>query len=75
MSTTTKERIEVHKHLNSLGFSYEQARTLRRISMTLQRWFELECGTEGHNNSTHSIERDDNGDGKPFYRVQYQSAN
>lgn len=74
MNTTPKERFEVCQCLGSLGLSYEQVAQLRRIAMTLQRWYELECGVEGAGNSTHSIERDDNGDGKPFYRVQYQSA-
>lgn len=32
--------------LQSLGFTVEEAESLRRISMTLQRWHELECGTE-----------------------------
>lgn len=73
MSTTPKERSQIIHRLGSLGFSYEQANQLRRISITLQRWFELECGTSGHNDSTHSIERDEVTE-KPFYRVQYQSA-
>jgi len=30
--------------LQSAGFSYEDACALRRISMTLHRWHELECG-------------------------------
>ena len=33
--------------LRSLGFSNEEADKLRRISMTLRRWHELECGTDG----------------------------
>jgi hypothetical protein len=33
--------------LRSLGFSNEEADKLRRISMTLQRWHELECGIDG----------------------------
>lgn len=32
--------------LQSLGFTSDEAEKLRRISMTLRRWFELECGTE-----------------------------
>lgn len=74
MSTTLKERTDIHIRLGWLGFTYQQSSQLRRIAMTLRRWYELECGVDGHNNSTYSIERDDNGDGKPFYRVQYQSA-
>lgn len=32
--------------LVSLGISIEDAEALRRISMTLHRWHELECGTD-----------------------------
>ena len=48
--------------LQSLGFTQDEAESLRRISMTLQRWHELECGTDRG-----CIERDGkNSDGKPF---------
>jgi len=47
--------------LRAAGFSYEDAHALRRIAMQLQRWFELECGTEGG-----AIERDE-ATGKPFW--------
>ena len=30
--------------LEELGFTQDEARKLRRISMTLRRWYELECG-------------------------------
>lgn len=40
--------------LMQLGFSMADAASLRRISMTLRRWHELECGNE-HG----SIERDE----------------
>ena len=33
--------------LMSLGFSQDDAAKLRRISMTLRRWHELECGIDG----------------------------
>lgn len=33
-------------NLLSLGFTSEEADQLRRISMTLRRWHELECGTD-----------------------------
>jgi hypothetical protein len=42
--TTTKERYEVLRRLEQIGISYDDANKLRRISMTLHRWFELECG-------------------------------
>ena len=41
-------------HLTALGISYRDAINLRRISMTLHRWHEMECGVEGG-----CIERDE----------------
>lgn len=74
MKTSVKERAEVIERLARLGFDYSTANQLRRIAMTLRNWFELECGT-GDNRVTRSIERDDNGEGKPLLRVQYQTIN
>lgn len=75
MKTTPKQRAEIVARLVQLGIAYHHAENLRRISMTLQRWFELECGVEGGMpNSTLSVEReggDGDGDGKPFCRIQY----
>ena len=51
--------------LLELGFTRAEAEQLRRISMTLQRWFERECG-DGNSYGSWAIERDDNGDGPPF---------
>lgn len=34
------------KQLASAGVSTEDATALRRISMTLRRWYEMECGTD-----------------------------
>lgn len=73
MQTTSKERAEVIARLIRLGIQYQDAETLRRIAMTLRNWFELECGT-GDGRVTRSIERDENGDGKPFMRVQYMGG-
>lgn len=51
-----------NKALASLGITPEDTEALRRISNTLRRWFELECGTDAG-----FIERNgENGDGKPF---------
>ena len=50
--------------LRSLGFTTDEARQLRRISMTLRRWYELECGVEGG-----GIERDEK-TGKPHWSFQ-----
>ena len=53
--------------LQTLGFTSEEAYSLRRIAMALQRWAELECGTDnGH--ASYSIERDET-TGKPFMCV------
>lgn len=55
--------------LQSLGFTLEEAEKLRRISMTLRRWHELECGTDAG-----CIEREgENGAGKPF--MTYERGN
>jgi hypothetical protein len=43
--------------LVALGFTVAEARQLRRISMTLQRWFELECGNS-NDYCSYAIERD-----------------
>jgi hypothetical protein len=48
-------------NLRSLGFTREEAAQLRRISMTLRRWHEMECGTDGG-----CIERDED-TGKTFW--------
>lgn len=74
MRSTSKERAEVIARLTRLGIEYQDAEALRRIAVTLRNWFELECGT-GDERVTRSIERDDNGDGKPFLRVQFMAGN
>jgi hypothetical protein len=69
---TKREALRQTKQENALldlGFTRDEAEALRRISMTLQRWFELECGT-GEGQVSRSIERD----GKPFLRIQYPTA-
>lgn len=49
--------------LQSLGFTTDEADKLRRISMTLRRWHELECGVNGG-----CIEREnDDGTGRAFW--------
>lgn len=60
---------KVHEMLNrieSLGVSTDDAFALRRISMVLSRWSELECGTDNG-----GIERDED-TGKP-YMVWYSN--
>ncbi len=52
----TKHRYDTIATLCSLGISYEDAASLRRISMTLHRWHELECG-DGNNYGSWCITR------------------
>ncbi len=65
-------RTALENALCALGFTSDEANTLRRISNTLQRWYELECGSDSG-----AIERDD-ATGKPYwinYHSRYLSAN
>ena len=59
-----KEQYELIARLEKMGFTYDEANALRRIEMTLRRWFELECGN-GNDYSSWAIERDEETD-KPF---------
>lgn len=64
---TKREAIRQHEQslmLQSLGFTADEANTLRRISMTLRRWYELECG-DGNADWSYAIERDPETD-KPY---------
>lgn len=57
MAITRKEAIRLNHQadiLVSLGFSYAEAESLRRISVRLHGWFEKECGTDNG-----CIERDE----------------
>lgn len=58
--------------LRALGFTVEEAETLRRISLTLHRWSELECGTDhaclvrgAWNRDTQTFDYDEAG--APYY--------
>jgi hypothetical protein len=53
---------EMLRRLERAGIAYDDAKALRRISMTLHAWFELECGTDRG-----AIERDE-ATGKPKFR-------
>jgi len=75
MTTMTKREFERRQHLTrtlqALGFTEQEVESLRRISNTLQRWHELECGA-GEGQVTRSVERENpDGTGRPFLRVQY----
>lgn len=58
----TKNEREQQRHmmnaLEQLGFDASEREALRRISMTLHRWHELECGDSNEHKSW-SIERDE----------------
>ena len=41
-----KQTIVMLKSIQALGISLDDALALRRISMTLHRWHEAECGTD-----------------------------
>lgn len=49
-----RELTDQENRLMALGISRVDAESLRRISMTLRRWFERECGTDNG-----CIERDE----------------
>ncbi len=51
--------------LRALGFTQAEAESLRRISMTLHRWHEMECGVDGG-----CIERDEETD-RPFWHNSF----
>lgn len=56
-----KDTIYMLETLTRAGITLDDAMALRRVSMTLHRWHELECGDD-----TGCIERGENGEGKPF---------
>ena len=65
--TKAERRHRLIENLAKLGFTYDEAQTLRRAEMTLQRWSELECG-DSNNYSSWAIERDPETE-KPFMVV------
>lgn len=75
MSTSKNDRARIARTistLQTLGFTEDEALALRRISMTLRRWYELECGTDRG-----SIERDE-ATNRPYwisYTRRYLGAN
>ena len=68
MRYTPKERYEAIKRAQCCGLSYADAVAVRRIGLTLHRWYELECG-DGNDYCSWSIERDEK-TGRP-YRCTY----
>lgn len=69
--------------LQTLGISYEDSVQLRRISMTLHRWHEMECGdgndyaswtiARGKKDKGGAFEYDDNG--KPYLERHIHTEN
>jgi hypothetical protein len=55
----------------SCGIDINDAKALRRISMTLRRWHEMECG-DSNDRMSCVIERDEKS-GKPFRVVWYHN--
>jgi hypothetical protein len=49
-----KQQYYMFKALETEGVTYQDAQALRRISMTLRRWYEMECGCDRG-----AIERDE----------------
>lgn len=67
-----RDTIEMLNRVQRRGLSLDDALAVRRISMTLHRWYELECG-DGNG----YIERDET-TGKPYYvncNLRYLGAN
>lgn len=65
--------------LIALGFTRDEAEALRRISMTLHRWHELECGTDHAcivrgrwDRDTQTFDYDDNG--SPYFEFSGASG-
>lgn len=56
--STQKQKFQLFSQLRDLGFTYEEAAALRRISMTLSRWSVAECNGEiERNEATGKYER------------------
>ena len=63
-----RQTLEMLNRVQRRGLSLDDALALRRIAMTLHRWYELECG-DGNDYQSWGIERDET-TGKP-YMVHY----
>ena len=68
MNTKQRNLVRLFSDLSAMGFSYDESVSLRRISMTLHRWDESECG-DGNDYASWCVERDET-TGIP-YRVTY----
>lgn len=63
-------RVRQADQLRGRGFTPEECDQLRRISNTLQRWFELECG-DSNEYASWAIERDGDEDDSVPYMVRH----
>jgi len=68
-----RETHNMLSRLERMGISTDDALALRRISMTLHRWHELECG-DSNDFSSWGIERDET-TGKPFMVSRPHTSN
>src|SRR5262245_29571655 len=78
MGRSNQDLYHLFKRLEAAGIPLQDAETLRRISMTLRRWFELECGNSnnfvswaivrGRKSGKEFIHDDD---GMPFLETHY----
>jgi hypothetical protein len=53
-----ENRTHTYNALMRLGFTFDECEKMRRISMTLHRWHELECG-DSNSFASWAIERDE----------------
>ena len=68
ITRTEAERLTAQENnLMALGFTANEAEALRRISRTLRRWYELECGTDRG-----AIERNE-ATGRPYWCAEVGS--
>lgn len=66
------QALQIRLERAGIAATTQQANALRRASMTLTRWAELECG-DGNEYGSWAIEREENGEGAPFLvRHHYQ---
>lgn len=57
----TQKQAQLMGRLQTLGFSWDEANSIRRIEMTLHRWAEQECG-DSNDFCSWAIERDETTD-------------
>jgi len=68
-----ENRHRIYNALQSVGFTFDECEKLRRISMTLHRWHELECGNS-NNYASWAIERDEKTE-VPYLVTHHYSQN